>query len=313
MNKLFQAGKKVINHCLRLRKSENFLLVTDKHKMDIAEALAFWAKKAGAEITTYLMTETLRPITELTSLFQELAKKATAIAYMLDARIEEKAFRGYMVKMGIKHGRILMMPGITSDMMKRLVNIDFKEMDVFTKKVIRALKDADDVLVENPEGTRIKFSVKRRKWVNDNGDISHKGNHGNLPAGECFTAPVEDTFNGKLFTSLIDDKLGRGEMEFEKGKLVKYKGKGIEAILTNIGQDETSRIIGEFGIGTNPKARISTNILEAEKAFGTVHFAIGDSYGLGKNASKHHYDALIKKVTIQAKGKLIAKDGKFLI
>jgi len=313
MNKLFQAGKKVINHCLRLRKSENFLLVTDKHKMDIAEALAFWAKKAGAEITTYLMTETLRPITELTSLFQELAKKATAIAYMLDARIEEKAFRGYMVKMGIKHGRILMMPGITSDMMKRLVNIDFKEMDVFTKKVIRALKDADDVLVENPEGTRIKFSVKRRKWVNDNGDISHKGNHGNLPAGECFTAPVEGTFNGKLFTSLIDDKLGRGEMEFEKGKLVKYKGKGIEAILTNIGQDETSRIIGEFGIGTNPKARISTNILEAEKAFGTVHFAIGDSYGLGKNASKHHYDALIKKVTIQAKGKLIAKDGKFLI
>ncbi|GAG46305.1 unnamed protein product, partial [marine sediment metagenome] len=38
------------------------------------------------------------------------------------------------------------------------------------------------------------------------------------------------------------------------------------------------------------------NMLEAEKAIGTAHFAIGDSYGLGKNASKHHYDALVDKV-----------------
>ena len=51
----------------------------------------------------------------------------------------------------------------------------------------------------------------------------------------------------------------------------------------------------------------------AEKAFGTVHFAIGDSYGIGKNKSKFHFDALVDKVTIRANGTLIAKDGKFLI
>ena len=55
-------------------------------------------------------------------------------------------------------------------------------------------------------------------------------------------------------------------MEFKQGRLVRWKGKGIEA----------------------------------EKAFGTVHFAIGDSYGIGKNKSKHHYDALVDKVTIRA-------------
>jgi leucyl aminopeptidase (aminopeptidase T) len=52
-------------------------------------------------------------------------------------------------------------------------------------------------------------------------------------------------------------------------------------------------------------------MLEAEKAFGTAHFAIGDSYGLGKNKSSHHYDALVKKVTIKAKGKVLMKDGRF--
>jgi leucyl aminopeptidase (aminopeptidase T) len=54
-------------------------------------------------------------------------------------------------------------------------------------------------------------------------------------------------------------------------------------------------------------------MLEAEKAFGTVHFAIGDSYGIGKNKSRFHFDALVDKVTITAKGKTIAKNGRFLI
>jgi leucyl aminopeptidase (aminopeptidase T) len=54
-------------------------------------------------------------------------------------------------------------------------------------------------------------------------------------------------------------------------------------------------------------------MLEAEKAFGTAHFAIGDSYGLGKNSSPHHYDALVEKVTIKAKGKVVVKNGRFEI
>jgi len=313
MNKLYKAAEKAIKESLRLRKGERFLLVTDKEKIEIAEALAFWAKKAEADTTTYLMTKTLRPITEPPSLFKQMAKKATAIAYMLDARVEEKPFRGYMVKVGMERGRICMMPGLTRDMMERLVNIDFKEMDQVTRKVIKALKDADDVLVENSEGTRIEFSVKGRRWANDNGDISRKGKHGNLPAGECYTAPVESTFTGTLVINLIDDNLGHGVMNFEKGKLVGYHGKGITSIVKNIGEDESGKIIGEFGIGTNKQAQITTNMLEAEKAFGTAHFAIGDSYGLGRNASKHHYDALVDKVTIRAKGKYIAKNGNLLI
>jgi leucyl aminopeptidase (aminopeptidase T) len=60
-------------------------------------------------------------------------------------------------------------------------------------------------------------------------------------------------------------------------------------------------------------AQITENMLEAEKAFGTAHFAIGDSYGIGKNSSSHHYDALVDKITIKAKGKHIAKGGKFII
>jgi leucyl aminopeptidase (aminopeptidase T) len=312
-NKLYSAADRAINQALRLKPGEKYLLVTDKQKLDIAEALAYYAKQAGAETTTYLMTETLRPITEPTRQFKDLIRDASATTYMLEGRFPEKPFRGFMVSEGGKHGRICMMPGLTRDMMERLVNVDFSEMDKFTKKVMRAMKDAEDVVVENPAGTRISFSVKGRAWHNDNGNISKKHMHGNLPAGECYTAPIEETFTGKIIISLIDDKLGPGEMTFKRGKLVEFKGKGIAEVIKTVGDDETARIIGEFGIGTNKGARICPNMLEAEKAFGTVHFAIGDSYGIGKNKSKYHFDALVDKVTITAKGKTIAKNGKFLI
>jgi leucyl aminopeptidase (aminopeptidase T) len=313
MDKLHQAAEKAIVQALALNEGEQFLLVTDKHKMEIAEALAYWAKKVGAETTTYLMTESLRPITEPTTLFRLLCMKATAMAYMLDARMEEKPFRGYMVKAGVANGRICMMPGLTRDMMERLVNIDFHELDMFGKRLMDKLADSEEVLVENAEGTHIEFSVKGRTWKNDNGDISQKRMHGNLPAGEIFTAPVEESFNGRLVISLIDDKLGKGTMEFEKGRLIGYKGEGIEEIVTHIGEDDTGKIIGEFGIGTNPKAKICPNMLEAEKAFGTAHFAIGDSYGIGINTSPHHYDALVDKVSIRTQGEYIVQNGKFLI
>jgi len=312
-NKLYAASDRAVNQALRLRPGEKFLLVTDKQKMEIAEALAFYAKKAGAETTTYLMTETLRPITEPTRQFKELIRGASATVYLLEGRFPEKPFRGFMVSEGGKHGRICMMPGLTRDMMERLVAIDFSEMARFTKKVMRAIKDADDVVVENAAGTRIAFSVKGRAWSEDIGDISKKGKHGNLPAGECYTAPVEETFTGKIVIGLIDDKLGHGTMTFKAGRLVDFEGAGIAEVIKIVGKDATARIIGEFGIGTNKGARICPNMLEAEKAFGTAHFAIGDSYGIGKNKSKFHFDGLVEKVTIKAKGRTIVKNGKFLI
>jgi leucyl aminopeptidase (aminopeptidase T) len=313
MNRLDQAAKRAIRQSLKVRRGEDFLLVTDKAKLEIAEALAFWAKRAGAETTTYLLTETLRPVTEPTRLLRELAGRATCLAYVLESRIEEKALRGFLVKIARESSRILMMPGLTREMMERLVNIDFVELKRFTQKVIRALQDADDVRVENPAGTSVHFSVKGRTWIAGTGDISRKGTHGNLPAGECYTAPVEDSFNGRIVLSLIDDKLGPGTMEFKRGRLVGWTGKGVKAVVRNFGPDDSGRIIGEFGIGTNRSARVVPNMLEAEKAFGTVHFAIGDSYGLGKNSSRFHYDALVEKVTVRAKGKTIIRNGKFLL
>jgi leucyl aminopeptidase (aminopeptidase T) len=304
---------KLVRDCLAVKKGENIILVTDEQKLPIARHVAKFIKERKAEVTTYLMAESVRPITEATKLLQVIMKRADAIIYMLDARLKEKSFRSAMVAHGMKYNRICMMPGITEDMMTRLVNIDLKELDKMNRKLMRLLRDKREILVTNPQGTRILFSVKGRKWVNDSGNIRKKGSHGNLPAGECYTCPVEESFTGTIFISLIEDKIGQGRMVFEKGKLVSFEGEGVSEVVRNAGGDMTARVIGEVGIGTNSGARVCENMLEAEKAFGTAHFAIGDSYGLGKNKSRFHADALVEKVTLVADGKTLIENGQFRI
>ena len=72
--------------------------------------------------------------------------------------------------------------------------------------------------------------------------------------------------------------------------------------------------IAEFGIGTNPKAKITGNILEDEKVIGTCHVALGNSTGLGgKIYAKCHLDGIMTKPTIYFDKKCIMHNGKFLI
>jgi aminopeptidase len=313
MNRLENACRKLVRSSLRVKRGESVLLVTDEVKLPIARLVARFVREAKGEATTYLMTETLRPITECTKLLIGMMKRADAMMYMLEPRIAEKPFRAEMVEYGSRYSRICMMPGITEDMMKRLLNIDFGAMRKLNRKLMRLLQDKDDILVKNGKGTEIGFSVKGRTWLDDNGDISTKGSHGNLPAGEVFTCPVEKSLNGTIVIGLIEDAVGPGIMEFEKGVLVRFEGKGVGEVVRSMRSDRTGRIIGEFGIGTNAGARICENMLEAEKAYGTVHFAIGDSYGLGKNRSRHHSDALVEKVTLVVNGRTVIERGKFLI
>jgi hypothetical protein len=102
MDRLYSAAKRAIVQSLKVKKGEKLLLVTDRQKMKIAEAIAHWANKSNAEVTTYLMTETVRPITAPTAIFKEMMAMADLTMYMLDARVAEKPFRGYMVANGAR-------------------------------------------------------------------------------------------------------------------------------------------------------------------------------------------------------------------
>ena len=73
----------------------------------------------------------------------------------------------------------------------------------------------------------------------------------------------------------------------------KIEMKLYEKIFTS--SDENAKIVGEFGIGTNNYAKLTGNLLEDEKVYGTAHLAFGDNINMGgKNKSKIHIDMIFK-------------------
>ena len=98
-------------------------------------------------------------------------------------------------------------------------------------------------------------------------------------------------------------------MELEKqGKLPSGMGKVYKC---------NARNIGELGIGLNPSARITGNMLEDEKAFSTCHFAIGENYD-NDAPSLIHLDGVVRNPSIDlyyedGSMKKIMEKGQLLI
>jgi aminopeptidase len=162
--------------------------------------------------------------------------------------------------------------------------------------------------------TDLSFSIKGRIAVIDDAKL-------NLPGGEVFTAPVDDSATGTIFFDL-PSVYSRKEvtdirLTFEKGLIVDYSASKNESLLKElIATDEGSKRLGEFGVGTNKGITRSTkNILFDEKIAGTIHLAIGDAYKEcgGTNKSAVHWDMIktVKPGQILMDGESVQKDGKF--
>ena len=176
------------------------------------------------------------------------------------------------------------------------------------------LEQAKEIRISGPE-TDLTLSVEGRTFINSAGKR-------NMPCGEVFTGPVEDSVNGTVYFGVPSAVAGREvsgvRFRFEEGKVVEATAeKGEEYLLSMLDADEGARYLGELGIGTNYGIpRPTKNILFDEKLGGTVHLAVGRSYEEtgGKNDSSVHWDLIcdLHEGEIYADGELLQKNGEFL-
>ena len=164
--------------------------------------------------------------------------------------------------------------------------------------------------------TDIIFSTKNRTWINSDGQT-------NMPSGEVYTSPVEDSVNGMIYFSYPAIHNG-SEIEglrlwVKDGMIEKWEAdKGLDS-LNQVFQLPGARRFGEVAIGTNYDIQQFTkNMLFDEKIGGTVHMAIGQSYFQtgGKNNSPIHWDMITDMKNggeIWADDEKIYENGKFLI
>ncbi len=164
--------------------------------------------------------------------------------------------------------------------------------------------------------TDIQFNVEGRKWINSDGKT-------NMPSGEVFSAPIEDSVQGKVhftYPSVYRGVEVEGiTLTVDQGKIVNYSAEKGQELLDQIFMIQGADMFGEVAIGTNTQIKRATkNILFDEKIGGTIHMAVGQSYYQcgGKNNSSIHWDMITdmsKDGQIFADGKLIYEKGQFLI
>jgi len=166
------------------------------------------------------------------------------------------------------------------------------------------------------DGIDIEFSTAGRTWINSDGQT-------NMPSGEVYTSPVEDSVNGVIHFSYPGVYMGH-EVEgvtlwVKDGYIEKWEARRGREFLDYIFQLKGSRRFGEAAIGTNDGIdRMTRNILFDEKMGGTVHMAIGQSYlqAGGKNQSAVHWDMITdmrKDGVIYADGERIYQQGAFVL
>ncbi len=179
--------------------------------------------------------------------------------------------------------------------------------------IVDFLNGCDEIRYTN-EKTDIRFSVKGRTWINSDG-------RANMPSGEVFTGPVEDSVEGVVhfdFPSVYSGHDVKGiTLTVEKGQVVKWEAEEGKEILDQIFAIEGARYFGEVAIGTNYRIQRATrNILFDEKIGGSIHMAVGQSYlqSGGKNQSPIHWDMIADMKNggaIYADGQCIYLDGYF--
>jgi aminopeptidase len=185
-----------------------------------------------------------------------------------------------------------------------------------TERLAEWIQGKEEVHITGP-GTDVKLNVAGRTW------IPCTGRH-NMPDGEFFTGPVEESVEGEVAFSFPAVYGGREvagvKFRFEGGKVVDASAaQGEDFLLEMLDTDEGARRLGELGIGTNYGIATGTReILLDEKIGGTIHMAIGKAYpeSGGVNDSAVHWDMvcdLRQGGRIQVDGEDLQVDGQFVV
>ena len=192
----------------------------------------------------------------------------------------------------------------------------WKEIYQDQQQLVDWLKGRKVVNINGPD-IDMEFSIEGRTFLIGDGK-------NNMPCGEIFTGPIEDSANGWVRFSypaiIYGTEVQSVELKFENGKVVRASAEKNEVFLKSmLDTDDGSRFLGEFGIGTNKQiTKFMKDIGYDEKIMGTVHFALGAGYPEtgSKNESSIHWDMICDLRDggqIMIDDELFFENGEFMI
>jgi leucyl aminopeptidase (aminopeptidase T) len=312
MSGLLKGARIAVRTCMGVKQGEKVLVVTDPPKLKIARAIIVAARELSAKTILICMPVGKRHGSEPPEIVALAMRSSDVVIAPTTCSLTHTQARLRATKAG---ARIATMPMITAGMMRQGGMLaDYNVVRRLTKKVAARLDNAAEVEVTTSAGTELTFNTAGRKAHADTGIFHAPGDFGNLPAGEVFIAPAEGTAKGRVVVdgSMVGRMGGRIEISVKKGIASKISGYSARTLIKMLAEaGPKARNMAEFGIGTNPSARLIGNVLEDEKVLGTCHIALGDNSTFGGRVQAGiHVDGIFLKPTVKLDGKILMKDGR---
>ncbi len=313
MPDLSPAVATVIRQCLNVAPGENVVVVADGPSRAIGEALREEAVRAGADAVLTLMDPRREDGEEPPPTVAAAIKASDVFIAPTSRSLSHTTARKEANQAGARGAT---MPGVTEDMLARVMAVDFPLMAARSQAVAELLTNAATARVTCPRGTELVLQLGERTAVSDDGRLSAPGAFGNLPCGEGFISPTGG--EGRVVaTSLAALGIGEepAELTVSDGRIVDAaRGLGPEFFARLDAHGAPGRNLAELGVGTNDRAQLTGNVLEDEKILGTVHVAFGRSLGFGGTVEVPiHLDVVVVDASLEVDGRAVLADGRFVL
>jgi len=313
---LDRAVKTVVRQCMGIQPGEDVLVVCNPVTEEIGALMRIEAQGEGADATLAVISERDSAAAEPPRAVAAAMAATDVVLAPTIQSISHTEARKIASEAGVRIGSL---PGVTEEMLTRLMSSDLEEVRRRSWAVATALNRASEARITCPHGSDLRIGLEGRLAIADGGELGNRGAFGNLPCGEGFIAPVEGTTEGVL---VVDGSIAEVGLLDTPTALTVREGHLVEAtgpdgsqllnLLTAHGEEATN--VAELGIGTNEEAVLNGNILEDEKILGTCHVAFGASAAIGGTVQVPvHLDCVVLEPTIELDGERIVGSGELLL
>ncbi|REJ36283.1 MAG: aminopeptidase [Bacillota bacterium] len=307
------AAARILTTCLGLQRGERLVVVTDTGREAIGHRFFQAGRDLGAEAVLVTMPELEADGQEPPAAVAAAMAAAQVVVAPTTWSLTHTAARRRACEAG---ARVATMPGITEDMLEEgAIAADYEAVRRLSEAVARVLDGGRSVRLITGDGRQLVLDISGRRAIASTGVYRDPGRWGNLPSGEAYLAPVEGSARGELVVNGSVSGLGVLRepllLRIEDGRIAAAEGPDADRLLALLDQSPQGRMVAELGIGTNEAARLTGNVLEDEKVYGTVHIAFGSNVGFGGTIEAGiHIDAVILRPRLYVDDMLVVGDGR---
>jgi leucyl aminopeptidase (aminopeptidase T) len=299
-----------------IQPGEDVLVVCNPVTEEIGALMRIEAQGEGADATLAVISERDSAAAEPPRPVAAAMAAADVVLAPTIQSLSHTDARKVASEAGVRVGSL---PGVTEEMLGRLMTSDLEEIRRRSWALVTALNRASEARITCNHGSDLRINLEGRLGIVDAGELGSRGSFGNLPCGEGFIAPVIEGTEGVL---VIDGSIAEVGLLDTPTAVTVREGRVVEAtgpdgsrlleLLTAHGDEATS--IAELGIGTNEEAELTGNILEDEKILGTCHVAFGASAAIGGTVQVPvHLDCVVLEPTVEIDGETVVSDGELVV